>query len=99
MAINYGSKRLVVGAHYGLRDWLIQRVTGALMALFTIALLPSMSAAGLKTNVGESVWTTNNALAAPGESDGIRKLNPMTSPLALRLMDMGAKPPTGVVEL
>jgi succinate dehydrogenase / fumarate reductase membrane anchor subunit len=22
MAINYGSKRLVVGAHYGLRDWL-----------------------------------------------------------------------------
>ena len=39
MAINYGSKRLVVGAHYGLRDWLIQRVTGALMALFTIALL------------------------------------------------------------
>ncbi|RVT88116.1 succinate dehydrogenase, hydrophobic membrane anchor protein [Inhella crocodyli] len=35
----YGSKRLVSGAHYGLRDWLAQRVTGALMALFTIALL------------------------------------------------------------
>ena len=26
MAINYGSKRTVVGAHYGLRDWLAQRV-------------------------------------------------------------------------
>lgn len=35
----YGSKRLVSGARYGLRDWLAQRVTGALMALFTIALL------------------------------------------------------------
>ena len=39
MAQNYGSKRLVVGAHYGLRDWLSQRVTAALMALFTIVLL------------------------------------------------------------
>ena len=39
MAANYGSKRLVVGAHYGLRDWLAQRVTGVLMALFTIIVL------------------------------------------------------------
>jgi len=39
MAINYGSKRVVVGAHYGLRDWLAQRVTAGLMALFTIVLL------------------------------------------------------------
>lgn len=39
MAVNYGSKRLVVGAHYGFRDWLSQRVTAALMALFTLALL------------------------------------------------------------
>jgi succinate dehydrogenase / fumarate reductase membrane anchor subunit len=36
---NYGSKRLVVGAHYGLRDWLSQRVTAALMAVFTILLV------------------------------------------------------------
>ena len=35
----YGSKRLVSGARYGLRDSLAQRVTGALMALLTIALL------------------------------------------------------------
>lgn len=39
MAINYGSKRLVVGAHYGGRDWVVQRVTGVLMAAFTFALL------------------------------------------------------------
>ena len=39
MADNYGSKRIVVGAHYGLRDWLSQRVTAALMALFTLAVI------------------------------------------------------------
>jgi succinate dehydrogenase / fumarate reductase membrane anchor subunit len=39
MAVNYGSKRIVVGAHYGLRDWLAQRVTAALMALFTLIVL------------------------------------------------------------
>lgn len=39
MSVNYGSKRIVVGAHFGLRDWLAQRVTAALMALFTLVLL------------------------------------------------------------
>lgn len=39
MSVNYGSKRLVVGAHYGMRDWLAQRVTAALMALFTLVLI------------------------------------------------------------
>ena len=39
MAQNFGSKRIVVGAHYGLRDWLSQRVTAALMALFTLAVI------------------------------------------------------------
>lgn len=29
-------KRLVVGAHYGLRDWLAQRVTAVIMALYTL---------------------------------------------------------------
>jgi len=36
---NFGAKRIVVGAHYGMRDWLSQRVTAVLMALFTIVLL------------------------------------------------------------
>jgi succinate dehydrogenase / fumarate reductase membrane anchor subunit len=39
MSVNYGSKRLVVGAHYGLRDWLSQRVTAVLMAVFTLIVL------------------------------------------------------------
>jgi len=29
-------KRLVVGAHYGFRDWLIQRVSAVVMALYTV---------------------------------------------------------------
>ena len=42
MAVNYGSKRVVVGAHYGLRDWLSQRITGALMAIFTLIVLAQL---------------------------------------------------------
>jgi len=32
-------KRIVVGAHYGLRDWLGQRVTAILMALYALLLV------------------------------------------------------------
>ena len=39
MAVNYGSRRTTVGAHYGTRDWLAQRVTAVLMALFTLVVL------------------------------------------------------------
>jgi succinate dehydrogenase / fumarate reductase membrane anchor subunit len=39
MAVNYGSKRAVSGAHYGMRDWLSQRVTAVLMTLFTLIVL------------------------------------------------------------
>jgi succinate dehydrogenase membrane anchor subunit len=39
MSISFGSRRLVVGAHYGMRDWLAQRVTSLLMALFTVAVV------------------------------------------------------------
>jgi succinate dehydrogenase / fumarate reductase membrane anchor subunit len=36
---NIGSRRLVVGAHYGTRDWLAQRVTAIVMAVYTVILL------------------------------------------------------------
>ena len=42
MAIQHGSRRLVVGARYGLRDWLSQRVTATLLALFTLVLLAQL---------------------------------------------------------
>ncbi|MGO4307771.1 MULTISPECIES: succinate dehydrogenase, hydrophobic membrane anchor protein [unclassified Cupriavidus] len=35
---NIGPKRLVVGAHYGLKDWLAQRVTAVIMVIFTVVL-------------------------------------------------------------
>jgi succinate dehydrogenase / fumarate reductase, membrane anchor subunit len=38
-AQNFGSKRVVVGAHYGLKDWLSQRITAVLMAVFTLVLI------------------------------------------------------------
>jgi succinate dehydrogenase / fumarate reductase membrane anchor subunit len=39
MSRDFGARRVVVGAHYGLRDWLSQRITAALLALFTVALV------------------------------------------------------------
>jgi len=51
---NYGSKRLVVGAHYGFRDWLAQRVTAVLMALFTIVLVAQLL---LGAKLGYERWS------------------------------------------
>jgi succinate dehydrogenase / fumarate reductase membrane anchor subunit len=48
MSNNYGTKRIVTGASYGLRDWMAQRVTAVLMALFTIVLI-------LQVLIGEPV--------------------------------------------
>ena len=31
--------RVVVGAHYGLRDWILQRVTAVIMLVYTLALV------------------------------------------------------------
>jgi succinate dehydrogenase / fumarate reductase membrane anchor subunit len=36
---NVGANRLVVGAHYGVRDWLAQRVTAIVMVIYTVILL------------------------------------------------------------
>ncbi|HSB98934.1 MAG TPA: succinate dehydrogenase, hydrophobic membrane anchor protein [Burkholderiaceae bacterium] len=51
----YGSKRLVVGAHYGLRDWLSQRVTAALMTLYTLVLVVQLIAG---PKLGYVRWST-----------------------------------------
>ena len=54
MAVNFGSKRLVVGAHYGMRDWLSQRVTAVLMALFTVLVLAELIFS--KGPIGYELW-------------------------------------------
>ena len=35
-------KRTVVGAHYGLRDWAAQRVTGGIVAVYSVFLLTTL---------------------------------------------------------
>ena len=61
-----GSKRLVVGAHYGLRDWLLQRITAVIIASYTVMLLVVLlfngnfgydNWAGLFSNVAMKVFT------------------------------------------
>ena len=47
--------RVVVGAHYGLRDWLIQRVTAVVMALFSLSLATYLL---LHPHLGYDGWTT-----------------------------------------
>ena len=54
MAPNFGSKRTVVGAHYGLRDWLAQRVTSVVMALFTLAVIVQVLLPG---EMGYDKWS------------------------------------------
>ncbi|HEY0665487.1 MAG TPA: succinate dehydrogenase, hydrophobic membrane anchor protein [Gallionella sp.] len=46
--------RVVVGAHYGLRDWLIQRVTAVVMAGYSTALAGWLL---LQPYVDYDVWT------------------------------------------
>jgi succinate dehydrogenase / fumarate reductase membrane anchor subunit len=36
---NIGPRRMVVGAHYGVIDWLAQRITAIVMAVYTVILL------------------------------------------------------------
>ena len=54
MAVNFGTRRVVVGAHYGLRDWLSQRITAALMALFTLIVVVQLTL--FKGPIGYDRW-------------------------------------------
>ncbi|GAB4465802.1 MAG: succinate dehydrogenase, hydrophobic membrane anchor protein [Burkholderiaceae bacterium] len=38
-----GSKRIVVGAHYGVRDWLVQRITAVVLAAYTLFLVVAVA--------------------------------------------------------
>jgi succinate dehydrogenase / fumarate reductase, membrane anchor subunit len=55
-----GSKRLVVGAHYGLRDWLGQRISAVVLGAYTIGLALYVLAAG---DLGYDAWA--GLFAAP----------------------------------
>lgn len=40
------TRRIVVGAHYGFRDWLAQRVTAAVMAVYSVVFVVAYAVAG-----------------------------------------------------
>ena len=46
-------KRVVVGAHYGLRDWLAQRVTAVIMAVYSVVLVVLLLSGG---PIGYAEW-------------------------------------------
>jgi succinate dehydrogenase / fumarate reductase membrane anchor subunit len=46
--------RVVVGAHYGLRDWLIQRITAVVMALYSVTMAGYLL---LQNDLDYDVWT------------------------------------------
>ena len=45
--------RVVVGAHYGLRDWLAQRITAGIMAVYSVIILVVMLAS---QPINYAVW-------------------------------------------
>ncbi|QWD09885.1 succinate dehydrogenase, hydrophobic membrane anchor protein [Polynucleobacter paneuropaeus] len=49
-----GPKRLVVGAHYGLKEWIIQRITAIVMVVFTVVLLIDYCVTG---GTGYAAWS------------------------------------------
>ena len=46
-------KRIVVGAHYGLRDWLAQRVTAVVMAVYSVIVVVVLM---IGQPIGYAVW-------------------------------------------
>ena len=54
MAVTYGSKRTVVGAHYGWRDFVVQRITAILLLAFTLLLLAQLLFT--KGPIGYDTW-------------------------------------------
>ncbi len=46
--------RVVTGAHFGLRDWLIQRITAVVMVVYCLALMAYLLS---RPHLGYDVWT------------------------------------------
>jgi len=46
--------RVVTGAHYGLRDWLLQRITAVVMVVYLVSLVGYLL---MQPDLGYDVWT------------------------------------------
>ena len=51
--------RVVTGAHYGLRDWLVQRITAVVMALFSIFLAVYLLTHSLNYDTWTELFSSN----------------------------------------
>ena len=54
--------RVIVGAHYGLRGWLVQRVTAVVMALYTVLILAILVVAPPKHYLAWKTLFANQAM-------------------------------------
>jgi len=54
---NYGYKRLVVGAHYGTADFIAQRATAVIMAVYTVILAIGLLVEPLTYEGWKSIFT------------------------------------------
>ncbi len=55
-------KRVIVGAHYGLRGWLAQRITAVVMALYTLLILAILLVAPPKHYLAWKTLFANQAM-------------------------------------
>ena len=69
----YGYKRTVVGAHYGWRDWLVQRITALIMILFTLTVIAQLVFS--KGNIGYGVGKSGEVPEAIRKGEGAAKKN------------------------
>lgn len=51
-----GSKRVVVGAHYGVSDWIAQRLTAIVLVVFVLLLAVRLVAARAHGVIGYDEW-------------------------------------------
>jgi succinate dehydrogenase / fumarate reductase membrane anchor subunit len=52
-------KRIVVGAHYGLMDWLAQRITGVFMAAYTLVIFAAILGGAAASREAWQVFMAN----------------------------------------
>ncbi len=54
--------RNVVGAHYGLMDWLAQRITGIVMAVFTLIIFAAMLGGAMSSREAWQAFMANGLI-------------------------------------
>ncbi|MBL8486937.1 MAG: succinate dehydrogenase, hydrophobic membrane anchor protein [Rhodocyclaceae bacterium] len=54
--------RIVVGAHYGLKDWLAQRITAIIMAVFTVIVAAAVLSGAAASHEGWRAFVGNGLI-------------------------------------